>query len=227
MGRKKGYWARTREKRACWEWSLLALLTGCCGLFVLFFAVCGNSSRSSEANQLERPPTEQQGFDIVYTWVNGSDPAFLKVLGKFAPTGETRRRYQDREELRYSLRSLEKFFEPWVRKVFMVTNGQVPYWLNTQTVTLISHDQFYLHLSHLPTFSSSSIESNIWRIPGLSDRFIYFNDDLFLGAPVTPHDFLSPLGVPNIYLSWEIPDCSPECSDSLIGTSQLVVQRCN
>nr|CAD7429544.1 unnamed protein product [Timema monikensis] len=65
-------------------------------------------------------------------------------------------------ELRYSLRSLEKF-APWIRHVFLVTNGQIPYWLNLDNprLTLVTHEEIFVNLSHLPTFSSPAIETHI------------------------------------------------------------------
>ena len=49
--------------------------------------------------------------------------------------------------------------------------------------------EIFLNQSHLPTFSSPAIESHIHRIPGLSDKFIYLNDDVMFGAQVWPDDF--------------------------------------
>nr|CAD7401692.1 unnamed protein product [Timema cristinae] len=81
----------------------------------------------------------------------------------FAPS-----RFDDKEELRYSLRSLEKF-APWIRHVFLVTNGQIPYWLNLDNprLTLVTHEEIFVNLSHLPTFSSPAIETHI-------HRFVFF-----------------------------------------------------
>lgn len=49
-------------------------------------------------------------------------------------------RFEDNEELRYSLRSVERH-APWVRHIFIVTNGQIPSWLNLDNprVTVVSH----------------------------------------------------------------------------------------
>lgn len=97
---------------------------------------------------------------------------------------------KDNKEFQFSLRSLEKF-APWVRHIFLVTNGQIPDWLNVDTpyLTVIPHDQIYTNKSHLPTFSSPSIETHLHSIEGLSQHFIYFNDDVMLGNYVYPDDF--------------------------------------
>jgi UDP-N-acetylglucosamine-lysosomal-enzyme len=127
-------------------------------------------------------------------------------------------RYRDSEELRYSLRSLVKN-APWIRKIYIVTDNQIPYWLNLENerISIISHQEIFLNKSHLPVFSSPAIEANIHRIPGLSKQFIYFNDDVFLGSKTHPDDFVSLLGIPKFYLSWEVPKCASGCSDSWIG----------
>jgi UDP-N-acetylglucosamine-lysosomal-enzyme len=104
--------------------------------------------------------------------VNGSDPDFRSLLALHADSSaadSAPRRFADHGELRHSLRSLAKF-APWVRRVFLVTNGlpgQVPSWLNRSAVTLVSHADIFPDRSHLPTFSSPAIESHLHLIPGL------------------------------------------------------------
>jgi len=136
-------------------------------------------------------------------------------------------RFTDNEELRYSLRSLETF-APWVRHVYLVTNGQIPYWLNVDSdkLTVVTHHEIFQNTSVLPTFSSPAIESNLHRIPGLSSKFLYLNDDVFLGSPVWPSDFFTPQGGSKIFLSWSLPDCSKGCPASWLGDGYCDV-RCN
>lgn len=82
----------------------------------------------------------------------------------------------------------------------------------------MTHAEIFDDPSHLPTFSSPAIEAHLHKIPNLSRYFLYFNDDVFLGAPVHVEDFLLPSsGAQRIYLSWELPDCAPQCSESFIG----------
>ncbi|KAG0729643.1 N-acetylglucosamine-1-phosphotransferase subunits alpha/beta [Chionoecetes opilio] len=127
-------------------------------------------------------------------------------------------RFEDNEELRYSLRSLEQY-APWVRRIFLVTNGQIPHWLNLDhpRLTIITHQDIFTNLSHLPTFSSPAIESHIHRIPGLSDNYLYLNDDVMLGSEVWPEDFFSPGPGYKVYLSWSLPECSSGCPGSWLG----------
>ena len=145
----------------------------------------------SECPELNEP------VDAVYTWVNGSDPEFLRSLKETYLGLETHsldtspQRYQglhhylsfsfyneilihwkfeilDFNQLKYSLRSIE-MFAPWIRKIFIVTNGQIPYWLKleNQRVDVIPHSEIFTRQSDLPTFSSRAIESHLHRIPGL------------------------------------------------------------
>ncbi|KAM9328718.1 N-acetylglucosamine-1-phosphotransferase subunits alpha/beta isoform 2-T2 [Pholidichthys leucotaenia] len=126
-------------------------------------------------------------------------------------------RFEDNEELRYSLRSVERH-APWVRHIFIVTNGQIPSWLNLDNprVSVITHQDIFLNSSHLPTFSSPAIETHIHRIPGLSQKFIYLNDDVMFGKDVWPDDFYSHSKGQKVYLTWPVPNCAEGCPGSWI-----------
>ncbi|XP_061061004.1 N-acetylglucosamine-1-phosphotransferase subunits alpha/beta isoform X5 [Eubalaena glacialis] len=126
-------------------------------------------------------------------------------------------RFEDNEELRYSLRSIERH-APWVRNIFIVTNGQIPSWLNLDNprVTIVTHQDVFRNLSHLPTFSSPGIESHIHRIEGLSQKFIYLNDDVMFGKDVWPDDFYSHSKGQKVYLTWPVPNCAEGCPGSWI-----------
>ncbi|XP_061085200.1 N-acetylglucosamine-1-phosphotransferase subunits alpha/beta isoform X1 [Conger conger] len=126
-------------------------------------------------------------------------------------------RFEDNEELRYSLRSVERH-APWVRHVFIVTNGQIPSWLNLDNprVTVVTHHEIFQNESHLPTFSSPAIETHIHRIPGLSQKFIYLNDDVMFGKDVWPDDFYSHSKGQKVYLTWPVPNCAEGCPGSWI-----------
>jgi hypothetical protein len=149
-------------------------------------------------------------IDVVYTWVNGDDPAWQRrrdaalgilteVLNRQSANAS---RFATRDELRYSFRSLA-MFAPWVRRIFLVTDDQVPEWLDVDhpQVTIVSHRELFAGRGVLPTFNSHAIESQLHRIEGLSEHFIYLNDDVFLGRPLTPDAFFHPNGIAKIYLS--------------------------
>ena len=146
-------------------------------------------------------------IDMVYLWVNGKDPAWR--LKRAALTGEEihdsgldcEGRYSDNDELRHSLRAVE-LYAPWIRKIFIVTDNQVPSWLDTDNpkIEIIDHTQI-LPPEALPTFNSTVIEHRLFRIPGLADHFLYSNDDMFFNRKVSPRDFFTENGQPIIRLN--------------------------
>nr|XP_061809459.1 N-acetylglucosamine-1-phosphotransferase subunits alpha/beta-like [Nerophis lumbriciformis] len=136
-------------------------------------------------------------------------------------------RFEDNSALIHSLRSVEKH-APWVRHIFIVTNGQIPSWLNLQNprVSIVTHQEIFLNHSHLPTFSSPAIESNLHRIPGISQKFIYLNDDVMFGKDVWLDDFYTPSRGQKVYLAWLVPACSNGCLGHLIKNGRCN-QACN
>ncbi|HEX4654995.1 MAG TPA: stealth family protein, partial [Mycobacteriales bacterium] len=138
-------------------------------------------------------------IDVVYTWVDGADPEWVarrdERLAALGGPATVRReacdeiRFADHGELRYSLRSLEQF-APWVRTVYLVTAGQRPDWLvdGHPRLRVVDHRDI-LEPDALPTFNSLAIETGLHRIDGLSDSYLYFNDDVFAGRSVTPRQF--------------------------------------
>lgn len=121
--------------------------------------------------------------DFVIPWVDGSDPEWQKEKAKYdnqANIDKRDIRYRDLENLKYWFRGVEKF-TPWVNKVHFITWGHIPKWLNTNHPKLnIVYHEDYIPKKYLPTFSSRVIELNIHRIKGLSEYFVYFNDDMFI-----------------------------------------------
>ncbi len=147
-------------------------------------------------------------IDAVITWVDGADPRIaakrrhftdgtpLEALDDIA--GATR--FADCGELRWCVRSIE-LYAPWVRKIFIVTDGQRPDLPEGKIpVEIVDHQVIFRgYEEFLPTFNSLSIETMLWRIPGLSDQFLYFNDDFILIGPTSPDDFFDPDGHPIVY----------------------------
>lgn len=132
-------------------------------------------------------------IDFVITWVDGTDPRWLAEKNKWEKLAGIVReddanadcRYRpDNDMLRYWFRAVEKF-APWVNKVFFVTCGQKPAWLNEANpkLRLVSHAD-YIPAEYLPTFNCSVIELNYNRISDLSEHFVFFNDDMLLLQPV-------------------------------------------
>lgn len=146
--------------------------------------------------------------DAVYTWVDGEDPEWIESkrrteaeIDGVAYHGEANHvaRFRSRDELKYSLRSLE-MYAPWFRHIYIVTAGQVPEWLNADhpKIKLIDHHDIYPDSSYLPTFNSNSIISRLHHIEGLSEHYVYINDDVFFGRPLTKDRFFLPSGIAKV-----------------------------
>ena len=85
------------------------------------------------------------------------------------------------------------------------------------TSSHVFQEEIFTNKSHLPTFSSPAIECHIHRIPGLSKKFIYFNDDVMLGNQVYPDDWYTPVHGQKVYLAWAVPNCNEGCPPSWVG----------
>lgn len=170
-------------------------------------------------------------IDFVILWVDDTDPDWQSLCAHYAPAcmdnGSDLNRFRDWGLLRYWFRSVERF-APWVNHIYFVTNGQIPSWLNPDhpKLTWIKHAD-YIPSAYLPTFNSNVIELWLHHIPGLSEQFVLFNDDMFLTAPVQPKDFFVG-GLPcdaallDTVTSLSPEDCLPHM---LINNSALLNQR--
>lgn len=144
-------------------------------------------------------------IDVVITWVDGDDISHREKRRKYASADELTNddiggeiRYKSVGEIRYCLASILRF-APFVRKIFIVTDNQNPqlddfieteFPDRTAEIVIIDHKVIFEgYESYLPVFNSLAIETMLWRIPGLSDHYVYFNDDVLLAAPVEPDDF--------------------------------------
>lgn len=152
-------------------------------------------------------------IDIVYTWVNGSDPIWiekyneLREIENITMTSDTFKiRFIENDELRFSLRSIEKYAIHFIRYIFIVVandDTQIPFWLNVSNpkIKIITHKTiFNKNDNSIFTFNSNGIENCISNIPGLSETFIYFNDDFFIGKQMNKKDFFTNHGKPKIFV---------------------------
>ena len=140
-------------------------------------------------------------IDFVIMWVDGSDPKWINSynenINNANSTSYTNpEMYRDYGILKYWFRGVEKF-APWVNKIHFVTCGHTPEWLNLNNpkLNIVRHDDF-LDKTSLPVFNSRSIEINLHRIKGLSENFVYFNDDMFVIDRIKPNFFFKN-GKPN------------------------------
>lgn len=148
---------------------------------------------------------EDKNIDAVITWVDGEDPEHRKkrlyALNSTEkngintlPSGADTTRFSNNDEIKYCIHSIIRF-APWIRKIFIVTDDQVPEFLSEEfmddhNIHIVDHKEIFKSYEWaLPTFNTRTIESGLWRIPGLADRFIYFNDDFVLSRKVEPGDF--------------------------------------
>lgn len=158
---------------------------------------------------------EKEKIDFVVAWVDGSDKSWLKEKNNYNTNESDGKRinaYRDWDLLKYWFRGVETN-APWVNKIYFITWGHLPSWLNVNhpKLVIVNHTD-YIPKKYLPTFSSHPIELNMHRISGLSECFSYFNDDMYIIDKMTPEDFFKN-GVPcdkavlNVNcekLSWQI-----------------------
>lgn len=144
-------------------------------------------------------------IDLVYLWVNGNDPKWIAkrnaCIGIPTNTQENcTARFADSGELKYSLRSIEKY-APWIRKIFIITDDQVPEWLDTShpKIRVVDHSEI-MPTECRPCFNATLLEHFIVNIPDLSEHFIYGNDDTYINQPVTPRTFFAEDSLPMIYM---------------------------
>ncbi|STO56908.1 capsular biosynthesis protein [Grimontia hollisae] len=129
----------------------------------------------------------ESDIDIVIYWVDCSDPAWRRDYEQHK--GTALGRFRDLNTLKYVFRGIEKNM-PWVRYIHFVTNGQRPKWLRENVkLKCHTHRDIFYHKDALPVFNSSAIELNFSNIPGLSEKFILFNDDMLVIKPVGKERF--------------------------------------
>lgn len=134
-------------------------------------------------------------IDFVMPWVDGSDPNWqaekAKYQGKTMDDSNSANRFRDWGLLPYWFRAVEKF-TPWVHKIHFITWGHLPAFLNTENPKLhIVRHEDYLPVEYRPTFNANTIEMNIHRIEGLSEHFVYFNDDMYILRPMAENSFFA------------------------------------
>ncbi|MGO1944423.1 MAG: stealth conserved region 3 domain-containing protein [Ancrocorticia sp.] len=164
-------------------------------------------------------------IDVVYTWVDGDDPVWQRrkneALGhtdtaELNSTSVNVSRYVSRDELMYSLRSIE-LYANWVRNIYIVTDHQTPSWLDTSNprIKVVNHEDIFADAGVLPVFNSHAIESQLHHIPGLSNKFLYLNDDVFFGRLVQPGDFFHSARIGKYFPSKACLDVAPASSRDL------------
>ena len=170
-------------------------------------------------------------IDFVITWVDGNDPVWRKdyeyyseIEGKDVDKSPVR--FRDWGTLRYWFRGVEQF-APWVNKIYFVTCGHLPEWLNVNhpKLRIVKHEDF-IPKAYLPTFSSNVIEFFFHKIKGLSEKFVFFNDDMFLLNNVRPDRFFRD-GLPcDLGGLSNSSHPSPTMFDSSVFMAQALINKC-
>jgi len=161
----------------------------------------------TENPSLTASPHSEPGdpIDVVIAWVDGSDPKLAEKRSRYSgskpvpvSSGAHPTRFASSNEIRYCLLSVLRF-APFVRKIFIVTDSQDPgltvdilkyFPERAGSVTIVDHTEIFDgYTEYLPTFNSISIANMIWRIKGLSEKFVYFNDDIFLVRGISPDEW--------------------------------------
>ena len=142
-------------------------------------------------------------IDAVVTWVDGNDLKHREKIAKYSSMEEFEdtdpkinepTRFADNNEIWYCINSIRKYAF-FIDKIFLVTDNQKPAWLNDKlqkdyNIDIVDHKVMFAgYQEYLPTFNSQTIESMFHKIPGLSEKFIYFNDDVILVNPVVESDY--------------------------------------
>ena len=175
--------------------------------------------------------------DVVIAWVDGRDPKHRAKRKRYLadPGGDAKpertandeRRFSDNDEIRFCLRSIRNY-APWVRTIWLLTDNQVPAAIDRQraeleSIRIVDHREIFRGYEQLlPTFNPLAIESMLWRIEGLADRFLYFNDDMMLVGPVEPTDFFSDQGKVKLRGRWSSLKEQLEKGNSFNGSNKLL-----
>lgn len=151
-------------------------------------------------------------IDFVVPWVDCNDPEWIESYNHYRPDKplQDKAKFRNWGLFRYWFRAVERY-TPWVNKVFLITNGKFPEWINPDCdkLILVKHTD-YIPKQYLPTFNSKTIELNLGRIKDLSEHFVYFNDDTFINSPITSQYYFKQ-GLPCDY-NFESLFRNPYCS---------------
>jgi hypothetical protein len=154
------------------------------------------SSQVALASDFRTESTDREcaAIDVVYTWVNSSDLSWRESIGKFRELDQLDAdRFSQQDELLFSIRSVE-LYAPWVRHIYIFSNCSPPEWFQpSERIRWVKHEEI-IPPEYLPLFNSHAIETFLHLMPGLSEHFLYFNDDFFLSGFVDPADFFTAYG---------------------------------
>lgn len=136
-------------------------------------------------------------MDAVILYVNMDDVNWRLEHDKYCIYNCHAIRFRDWGFLKYVMRGIDTYM-PFIDRIHLVVmmDSQVPEWVNRDKVNIVYHEDI-IPKNLLPLFNALSIEMFIHKIPGLSEEFIYFNDDFFATQSLDYSDFFDGNG--NIY----------------------------
>ncbi len=145
--------------------------------------------------------------DVVYTYVDSADPSWKAAAAKARlPAASIMNKYRNWNELRFSMRSVY-MYAPWIGRIFVIVASlsQVHAWLNVshERIRIVHHEQIFdSATTQLPTFNSLAIETALHRIETLSDYFLYINNDVFIGRPLSLSTMITPDSYKRYLQNW-------------------------
>lgn len=133
-------------------------------------------------------------IDIVFTWVDYNNKEWIKkkkqdAIECNAKYNSSNRYNSNLNEITYAIRSTEKYFKNKYRNIFFVTNtGNLPKFFKKCKNLIPIH---YEDLVGTTSYNSCTIETCLHKIPGLSEYYLYFNDDTILNKKLYIKDLIT------------------------------------
>lgn len=168
-------------------------------------------------------------IDLVITFVDSSDIKWQELYRQHAPETQDvqvlgKQRFRSNAHFKYLFRGVEKYV-PWINNVFLVVQSktQIPLWIDTSNVKVILHEDI-IPQEYLPVFNSQAIEMFLHKIPGLSEKFLYANDDNYFVEDMKPEDFFIDNKIRTLFTksSYGQDETMPLWKVAIINSSMLV-----
>ena len=138
-----------------------------------------------------------QPIDLVIAYVNNNDLVWRKNYVDFCSKNRLQEKIVEMLGSRfggitfiYDQLKLANKNMPWINKIYLLLSNveQIDKTRLPSNVVIVLHKEF-IPQQFLPTFNSTTIEMFLWNIKGLSEHFIYANDDMLPTGALKPSDF--------------------------------------
>ena len=158
-----------------------------------------------------------QPIDFVIPYVNNNDLVWRKNYVDFCSKNRLQEKIVEMLGTRYGgitfiydqLKLVNKNM-PWINTIYLLLSNkeQIDHKKLPSNVKVVYHNEF-IPGQFLPTFNSTTIEMFLWNIKGLSEKFIYANDDMLPTGKLEPKDFFYGN---KIKISWREDDFFERCN---------------